>query len=459
MDVLAHLDSCEPCRRVLESCAADSQLWQSAAHLLRGNPRVHFLHESNGSPSRSCSPPAVSTSIQLVLDSLAPTDDPAMLGRLGNYEVHGVIGCGGMGVVLKATDPSLDRPVAIKVLSPQLAVSGLARHRFEREAKAAAAVLHPNVIAIHGVSVDGPLPYLAMPYLRAITLQKRIDSQGPLPLVDTLRIGIQIASGLAAAHEQGLVHRDIKPANILLESGTERATITDFGLARAVDDVSITQTGIIAGTPQFMSPEQVLGHGLDHRSDLFSLGSLLYAACTGEPPFRAQSTFAILRAISDVQPMNLRERNPELPRWLETLISRLMRKSPDERFQTAREVEHLLQQCLAHVTTPNAPLPEQLSRGTRIWSRVHRSLAVIALLTVVAYATILLLLATNVPPTDAATGNTPHVAESVKDTIRDSAATTADTIPWDDQSLSTEQMFNEATTLDLETRFPFEPLP
>jgi serine/threonine protein kinase len=148
------------------------------------------------------------------------------LGRIGGYEVTGVVGAGGMGVVLKAHDRSLDRIVAIKVMSPHLASSGSARRRFAREAKAAAAVLHPNVIAIHSVASEDANPFLVMPYVRGASLQKRIDSQGPLPLRDTLRIGAQIAAGLAAAHEQGLVHRDIKPANILLEEGVERVTIT-----------------------------------------------------------------------------------------------------------------------------------------------------------------------------------------------------------------------------------------
>src|SRR4030095_3413235 len=138
--------------------------------------------------------------IQDVLDSLGPTDDPQMLGRLGGYEISGVVGAGGMGVVLKAIDKSLDRTVAIKVLAPHLATGGAARKRFAREAKAAAAVLHPNVIAIHSVSNDEALPYLVMPYVRGTSLQKRLDREGPLSLQEILRIGSQIAAGLAAAH-------------------------------------------------------------------------------------------------------------------------------------------------------------------------------------------------------------------------------------------------------------------
>ena len=283
-----------------------------------------------------------------------------MLGRLGPYEVSGVIGAGGMGIVLKAFDCSLDRTVAIKVMAPHLASSGSARRRFAREAKAAAAVLHPNVIAIHGVAADQALPYLVMPYNRGMSLQKRIDQDGPLPLQETLRIAEQIAAGLAAAHAQGLVHRDIKPANILLEDGVERLAITDFGLARAVDDATMTRSGVIAGTPQYMSPEQARGESIDHRSDLFSLGSVVYAMCTGRPPFRAETTFGILRRITDATPRPIREINSETPTWLCRLVDKLHAKSPADRTQSASEAAGLLQGCLAHVQTSDTPLPPEL---------------------------------------------------------------------------------------------------
>src|SRR5262249_18040637 len=148
-----------------------------------------------------------------------------------------------------------------------------ARRRFTREGRAAAAVSHDHVITIHAVEDSGPLPYIVMQLVAGASLQERIDRAGPLPLVEVLRIGRQTAAGLAAAHAQGLVHRDVKPANILLENGIERVKLTDFGLARAADDASLTQSGAIAGTPAFMSPEQAEGKPIDHRSDLFSLGS------------------------------------------------------------------------------------------------------------------------------------------------------------------------------------------
>src|SRR6202007_1088279 len=147
--------------------------------------------------------------------------------------------------------------------------------------KAAAAVVHEHVVAIHGVDTWKGLPYLVMSFVPGRSLQERIDREGPLQVKEILRIGMQAASGLAAAHAQGLVHRDVKPANILLENGVERTRLTDFGLARAGSDAALTQSGVVAGTPQYMAPEQARGETVDHRADLFSLGSTLYAMCTG----------------------------------------------------------------------------------------------------------------------------------------------------------------------------------
>jgi serine/threonine protein kinase/WD40 repeat protein len=362
-DFTSHLNTCEYCRHQLEQMAAEPEVWMDAEKLLRPS-HFHSLHAEDESDSSVDAPSSrpLSPQIQNVLDALGPTDDPQMLGRLGGYEVSGIVGAGGMGVVLKAIDKSLDRTVAIKVMAPHLASSGAARKRFAREAKAAAAVLHPNVIAIHSVSNDETLPYLVMPYMRGTSLQKRLDHEGPLSVIEILRIGSQIAAGLAAAHAQGLVHRDIKPANILLEDGVERVTITDFGLARAVDDATITHSGVIAGTPQYMSPEQARGESMDQRSDLFSLGSVLYAIGSGRPPFRAETTYGVLRRITDDEPTPLREINPEIPDWLAGIISKLMSKSTSDRFGSAAEVTELLEQCLAHVQQPSTvSLPDCLT--------------------------------------------------------------------------------------------------
>ena len=163
---------------------------------------------------------------------------------------------------------------------------------------------------------------------------------------------MQTAAGLAAAHAQGLVHRDVKPANILLENGIERVKLTDFGLARAAADASMTQSGVVAGTPHYMAPEQARGEATDHRADLFSLGSTLYAMCTGIPPFRAETPLAVLRRVSDDEPRPIRQLNPEIPDWLEAIVERLHAKDPADRFASASELADLLGQCLAHVQEP-----------------------------------------------------------------------------------------------------------
>jgi WD40 repeat protein len=382
-----HLNTCENCRRALEQQAAEPEAWQEAQRLLKHSPFDAREDREAGESGIGQPSPRPSPQIQSVLEALGPTDDPQMLGRIGSYEVSGVIGAGGMGVVLKAIDKSLDRTVAVKVMAPHLASSGAARKRFAREAKAAAAVLHPNVIAIHSV-FDDALPYLVMPYVRGTSLQKRLDAEGPLPLQEILRIGSQIAAGLTAAHAQGLVHRDIKPANILLEEGVERVAITDFGLALAVDDGTITHSGAIAGTPQYMSPEQVRGEPLEQRSDLFSLGSVLYAISTGRPPFRAETTYGVMRRITDDEPTSLREVNPDIPDWLCAIIGRLMSKRAADRFGSAAEVADLLEKCLAHVQQPAAvPLPAFLVPGSagrrRFFTTRKGIIAMLGTLTVV----------------------------------------------------------------------------
>jgi hypothetical protein len=292
------------------------------------------------------------------LDFLEPSDKPDSIGRLGHYEVQEVVGRGGMGVVLKAFDETLHRVVAIKVMAPQLATSATARRRFTREARAAAAVTHDHVVTIHAVEEAGPLPYIVMQFVAGQSLQDRLDRSGPLPLAEILRIGMQAASGLAAAHAQGLVHRDVKLANILLENGVERVKLTDFGLARAADDASLTQSGTVAGTPAFMSPEQAEGRPVDHRSDLFSLGSVLYVMCTGRPPFRAGTSMGVLKRVCEETPTPIRQANPEVPDWLAGVVEKLHAKDPAGRFQSAAEVAELLGRHLAHVQHPSVlPLP------------------------------------------------------------------------------------------------------
>jgi WD40 repeat protein len=243
-------------------------------------------------------------------------------------------------------------------LRQSLASNVLARQRFLREAQAAAAVTHDHVVAIHAVDEAAGVPFIVMEYIVGLSLEERIKKTGALKVQEVLRIGMQAASGLAAAHAQGLVHRDVKPSNILLENGVERVKLTDFGLARAADDAQITQTGVVAGTPEYMSPEQAAGMKLDQRSDLFSLGCVLYAMCTGRSPFRATSALAALRRVSEETPRPIRDLNPAIPDWLVQVIDRLLEKDADKRFQSASDVADLLGTYLAHLQrSPDTPLP------------------------------------------------------------------------------------------------------
>ncbi|HEY2251223.1 MAG TPA: protein kinase, partial [Planctomycetaceae bacterium] len=349
--VADHLERCESCSSALESMAAEPVFCREAATLLAADALDDDM------------PPRDEWSlVDFGVEYLEPATDPSHLGRLGGYDVLQVIGSGGMGVVLKGFDPDLKRSVAIKVLAPHLAHSSLARKRFAREAQAAAAIVHPHVLAIHQVQPNGRLPFIVMPLVAGESLAERLASQGHLELKEVLRIGMQAAAGLAAAHEQGLVHRDVKPANILLERGIERAVLTDFGLARAADDVAMTRWGIIAGTPQYMSPEQARGEGLDHRSDLFSLGCVLYEMATGVSPFKAESTIATLRRLMDEPPRPLASHSPELPHWFVQIVERLLEKDPSRRFGSATEVSELLAGCLAHLQQPaTVPLPAGLA--------------------------------------------------------------------------------------------------
>ena len=399
-----HLEQCVRCRDTLDHMVEDDQHAGAVRHYLADETELL----SNPTPK-----------VEETLDFLAPSDWPDSLGRLGTYEIKGVLGRGGMGIVLKAFDPALSRNVAIKVMSASLASCGVARQRFLREARAAAAVVHEHVVAVFAVVEAAGLPFLVMEYVPGRSLQDRLDKHGPLSLAETLRIGMQTAAGLAAAHAQGLVHRDVKPANILLEEGIERVRLTDFGLARAVADATMTHSGTVAGTPHYMAPEQARGDTTDHRADLFSLGSTLYATCSGYPPFRAEMPLAVLRRVIDDQPRPLRAINPEVPEWLEAVINRLLAKDPTRRYQTAAEVADLLERCLAHVQQPlGSPLPREL-KVSPVASRkrmIRRSAAIVTLVAGVLFVPIRGLLPK--PGSNAMTAPSPLVNLEQEPTVR-----------------------------------------
>ena len=231
-----------------EACAGNEALRHRVDALLAALPQVGQFLERPIVEAECVAALGDGENAAADLSFLAPPSEPGSLGRLDHYEILEVVGCGGMGIVLRARDTKLLRVVAVKVLAAPLAASGTARQRFAREARAAAAVRDEHVIDIHAVRDDSPVPYLVMEFIDGCTLEGLLRCSGSLEVKEVLRIGIQVASGLAAAHRLGLVHRDVKPANILLENGVKRVKLSDFGLARAADDASLTQSGII-GTP------------------------------------------------------------------------------------------------------------------------------------------------------------------------------------------------------------------
>ncbi len=291
---------------------------------------------------------------------LEPSDDPAALGRLGPYEILEVLGRGGMGVVFRAYDANLKRFIAIKVLTPDRCQNDSAVHRFYREAQAVSSIQQENVVRILHIVADHEPPYFVMPYIEGRSLQQVLNEQGPFGVAEIVRIGREMAAGLAAAHTCGVVHRDIKPANLLLCAGDDQVVITDFGLARGLDDVTLTSPGMVAGTPLYMSPEQARGQPLDGRSDLFSLGSVLYALCTGKPPFFAESPAAVLRCVCDETPAPIRTINPQIPDWLEDIVLRLLQKDPQRRFRSAAALAELLGKYQTELE--QAPSPQEVRR-------------------------------------------------------------------------------------------------
>lgn len=271
---------------------------------------------------------------------LDPCDEP---GALGPYEVRALIAQGGMGVILEGHDPVLERRVAIKVLSPDLAGNSVARQRFLREARAAAALEHDHILPVYSVH-DGALPWFAMRLAEGGTLQQLLDAEGALALPRLKSLALQIASALRAAHAAGLIHRDIKPANILLDAARERAWLADFGIARAIEDPSLTYRGFITGTPSYMSPEQAAGTLVDARSDLFSLGAVLYHCATGRVPFSGETSVSVLKNVVAASPQSPSNLRPGLPSWFLRLLDKLMAREPDERFGSAAEVITVLEQ-------------------------------------------------------------------------------------------------------------------
>jgi urea ABC transporter urea binding protein len=308
---------------------------------------------------------------------------PDEIGRLGDYRVLRSLGSGGMGLVFEAEELNLCRRVAIKVLRPEFASDSDYRERFLREARAAAAINSDHVITIYQIS-DGTAPFFAMQLLDGESLESRLEGPSHITLRSALEIARQTAEGLAAAHEKGLIHRDIKPSNLWLEARpvlgkddggkrgvlrpqptATRVRILDFGLARRETDPSLTSTGCVVGTPHYMSPEQASGLPVDGRSDLFSLGCVMYVMLTGEMPFPGNTAMAVMTALATKIPMPVHEKNPSVPRSVSDLVSRLLEKDAAARPQSAREVATVLDDVLTDLSG-TTDLPGLRARTTEI---------------------------------------------------------------------------------------------
>ncbi|HXF67772.1 MAG TPA: serine/threonine-protein kinase [Burkholderiales bacterium] len=270
----------------------------------------------------------------------------APLGQLGRYRLVAELGRGAMGVVYRAEDPLLDRAVAIKtiLMAGDAAERAEYEARFHQEARAAGGLNHPNVITIYDIGREGEVVYMAMELLEGTDLRE-LMRRGGVPLAAALDIAAQVADGLAFAHERGVVHRDIKPANIMVVRG-QHAKIMDFGIAR-MRASDMTQTGAIIGSPKYMSPEQVAGRRADHRSDIFSLGVVLYELAAGAPPFPGPEVSLIMHQIATATPRPPSAVNASVPPMLDLIVAKALQKNPDARYQSAAELAADLRACLA----------------------------------------------------------------------------------------------------------------
>jgi serine/threonine protein kinase len=259
--------------------------------------------------------------------------------QIGDYRIIKLLGAGGMGAVYWARDLNLDRNVAIKVLLPEYSSNREAQERFTREAKAAAGISHDNVLSVYQVGMHQGLHFLVMPLLRGYSLEKYLSKKGTPSIRQTIRMIREVLLGLAAAHARGVIHRDIKPGNIWLEAPSGRVKILDFGIAKPTQTGdSLTKSGVLLGTPAYMSPEQARGLPVDQRSDLFSVGVLLYRLLTGAAPFAKSSVMETLTALASEAPRPPRDYNPHITNSLQTLLLRLLAKQPEHRFRNCQEL-------------------------------------------------------------------------------------------------------------------------
>jgi len=269
-----------------------------------------------------------------------------MISRLGRYEVLGELGQGAMGIVYKAKDPLIDRVVAIKTITLSLALDEKEEYegRFYQEAKAAGRLNHPNIVTIYDVGKSGDVAYIAMEFLQGRELRDIMNDVGLLPVDQVLDIVAQVAQGLAYAHEHEIVHRDVKPSNIMVVHDGH-VKITDFGIARMASSAVHTQTGMVLGSPKYMSPEQVMGKTIDQRSDIFSLGVMLYEMLTGQAPFNGENVNAIMYQTLNAVPAPPNTLNPAVPEMANFIMAKALAKKLEDRYQNARDFAVDLRAC------------------------------------------------------------------------------------------------------------------
>jgi len=283
--------------------------------------------------------------------------------KLGRYEIVGELGKGAMGVVYCARDPLLDRTVAIKTVNMELAQDEMAEYeaRFYQEAKAAGGLNHPNIVIIYDIGKSEKIAYMAMELLQGKELKTLLASGKSLPVQFAVDVAAQMAEGLGYAHEHGIVHRDIKPANIMIVRG-ELVKITDFGIARMRTANVQTQVGIVLGSPRYMSPEQVAGKRAEPRSDMFSLGVILYEMVTGKPPFNGEDVTSVMFQILNFMPPPPSSVNPEVPEMVDFIIAKALAKAPADRYGSARELASDLRDCQRRLPTGDTPVTVTTSK-------------------------------------------------------------------------------------------------
>jgi serine/threonine protein kinase len=275
----------------------------------------------------------------------------------GRYEILDRLGQGGMGQVYHARDVLLGRLVALKVLWPHLAASEAAQERFRREARAAARLNHPAVVAVYDHGADEDLQFLVMEHVEGRTLKEMLAEEGPLTPDRAVAVAIGLADALAAAHAAGIVHRDIKPGNVIVCSDGS-VKVMDFGIARAVTAETVSETAAVVGTAAYLSPEQAAGGRVDARTDLYALGVVLYEMLVGEPPFTGETPVAVAYKHLHDEPLPPSERSPGIPRPLDRIVARAMAKDPDERYGSAEDMRQDLDRIFGHQTDTERLVPE-----------------------------------------------------------------------------------------------------